>query len=78
MKGVILAGGLGTRLYPLTKFDLQTFELVRRGVVLRRKMTCVTGSDIDKLLLIWRLYWRRDFDLGYKLSIGHAIDLRRG
>lgn len=52
MKGVILAGGLGTRLYPLTKATNKHLLPVYDRCMIHYAIDCVLRAGIDEILMV--------------------------
>ncbi|MGC8657745.1 MAG: sugar phosphate nucleotidyltransferase [Desulfomonilaceae bacterium] len=52
MKGVILAGGLGTRLYPLTKITNKHLLPVYNRPMITYPVECLVRAGIDEILIV--------------------------
>ena len=52
MKGVILAGGLGTRLYPLTKITNKHLLPVYNKPMITYPVECLVRAGIDDILIV--------------------------
>ncbi len=61
MKGVILAGGLGTRLYPLTKVTNKHLLPVYNRPMIHYPLECLTRSGIRDILIVTGGDWAGDF-----------------
>jgi glucose-1-phosphate thymidylyltransferase len=61
MKGVILAGGLGTRLYPLTKVTNKHLLPVYQRPMIHYPLECLTRAGIRDILIVTGGDWAGDF-----------------
>ena len=52
MKGVILAGGLGTRLYPLTKITNKHLLPIYSRPMITYPVECLVKAGIDDILIV--------------------------